>query len=421
MKRLVLPILGIALGSLAITSSANGQGFELAQKYSDLAAGPKVIISRPDMIHDAILTYRIHEPLIRNEIIRVLSKPDMIAKGVSLYSLNPRIGTASFKFLSVDSFEVNVTGNYLYLQSTQPTDLGSWADPAAEVHFDVRVRGSLRLPTKTSPKLEVTNATISVPYIRIEGRNVAGGVVIAFAAINDFFLKHITGRSLIQGTFDRYLRANFTNEINSELGPINKKIAELAKSGFDPSYSLHGQVLRITMTGSLFKGPGGVTSKASDAANGLNSKVDPNAGHTLGKRKKTTNSAPLPGRETSQTRPRPRAPSGSVLTSDSPPLSINSDVAKIGTSVEGRTLEKRPKPSSSTGMTSAALKLHNAQQAVENRTLGKRKKPATSTAPNVLTSDVSTPKTDAASIQNRTLGKRKKPAATTGPILMDPR
>lgn len=418
MTRLILPILGMILGSLATISSANAQGFELAQKYSDLSAGPKVIISRPDMIKDAILTYRIHEPLIRNEIIRVLGKPNMIADGVSLYSLNPRLGTASFKFLSVDTFEVNVTGNYLYLRSTQPTDLGSYADPAAEVHFDVRVRCTLRLPTKSSPKLEVINAELSVPNIRIEGRNVAGGVVIAFAAINDFFAQHITGRSLIQGTFDRYLRVNFTNEINSELGPINKQIAALAGKGFDPSYSLNGQVLRITMTGSLFKGPSGVTSKASDAAKVLNSKVDPNAGHTLGKRKKSTSTAPLPGRETSQTRPRPRTPSTvpNVLTSDS--VSTTSDAARVGTSVTGKTLEKRPNQAKSSGMVSTALKLQNAQQEVEKRTLGKRKKPASS----VPTVESAALKNDSASIQNRTLGKRKKPASTTtGPILMDPR
>ncbi|MGE3315149.1 MAG: hypothetical protein AB7O26_08525, partial [Planctomycetaceae bacterium] len=195
MTRLVLPILGITLGSLMWTSSAKAQGFEVAQKYRDLAAGPTVLISRPDLIADAILTYEIRKPLIQNEIKRVLGKQNLIGDGISLYSLNPRIGTSSFKFLSVDTFEVNVTGNYLYLRSTQPTDLGSWADPAAEVHFDVRVRGSLQLPTKSNPRLSVVNATLSVPYIRIKGRNVAGGVVIAFAAINDFFVKHITGRS----------------------------------------------------------------------------------------------------------------------------------------------------------------------------------------------------------------------------------
>ncbi|MGE3315929.1 MAG: hypothetical protein AB7O26_12520, partial [Planctomycetaceae bacterium] len=68
--------------------------------------------------------------------------------------------------------------------------------------------------------------------------------------------------------------------------------------------------------------------------------------------------------------------------------SINSDAASIGTKVEGRTLEKRKTPTTSSGMTSSALKLHHAEQAVEKRTLGKRKKPA---------------------------------STTTGPILMDPR
>lgn len=384
MTRLVLPILGIVLSSFAMTSSANAQGFEVAQKYSDLAAGPKVILSRPDMIHDAILTYEIRKPIIQNEIKRVLGKADLIANGISLYELNPRIGTTSFKFLSVDTFEVNVTGNYLYFRSTQPTDLGSWADPAAEVHFDVRALVTLRLPTKASPQLTVSNATLSVPYIRIKGRNVAGDVVIAFAAINDFFLKHITGKSLIQGTFDRYLRVNFTNEINSELGPINKQIAALAHKGFDPSYSLNGQVLRITMTGSIFKGPGGgVTSKASDAAKALDSKVDPNAGHTLGKRKKKTDAAPLPGRETAQSRPRPRTPSvPNVLTSDG--ASTKSDAASVGTTVEGRALNQ---PSTSTGMLSAAQKLNNAKQALEAPTLGKRKKTTSTPTPGPILMD----------------------------------
>lgn len=155
-------------------------------------------------------------PALEQAIKSELSRGDRIAKGVTLYNINLRLGQPNVR-ASSSNFELSLPGNHIYFKSTTPTALGKWADPALEVNFDLRMTGVMQPPSATTPRGAVRHAVVSVPHLRIKPRNVAAGVATTVAAIVRWFAKAATGRDIIQQTADRVLRRDVTSAINRQL------------------------------------------------------------------------------------------------------------------------------------------------------------------------------------------------------------
>ncbi len=245
MKTLFQITLGLALLNAGAAVSRAEQGVELWDQVPP--ASPKLILSRHKLFTDVVDEVNRRRGEIDKELAGALGRGDMIHKGVTLYKINLKLGSASVKFVNSDVVQIDIPKNYCYFRSTTPTSLGKYADPALEVHFDVRLKVTLQLPTVQDPRLVVKKAHISVPHIEIKPRNFVADGGVTVTNIVNFFVKEVRGKDLIQIAFEKYLPIDVTKAIDSRVKPINKDIAKLVKEGFTPTAKLNGQQLVITL------------------------------------------------------------------------------------------------------------------------------------------------------------------------------
>jgi hypothetical protein len=154
---------------------------------------------------------------LENLLRQYLGRGDMIARGVTLYEINPRLGTSQFQVTGGGGFRYAVNGNYMYFKSTQPSAAGSYADPAFEMHFDLLVTGIVVGPAGVGQRPHVEAVVASVPSLTVKSRNVVGGVVLS---VVKFFMQMPWGRELIQQAADQMLRRDITDQINAQLAGI---------------------------------------------------------------------------------------------------------------------------------------------------------------------------------------------------------
>lgn len=234
---------------LLTPTAAHAQGIEVFSHLEKpgIKSQPTKVLSHPTLFADLLAVVNDCRPQIEAKLRKELGGGDLLGKGYTLYKLNPRMGEASFHFDSPGSFSIRIPGNHLYARCTQPTVLGSDADPAFELNFDVLVSGTFDLPTPQRPTIKITTAVAQVPRVTIKSRNVSGAVVIGSGVIYDFFNKKLTGRSIIQDTVNKLLVQDVTDHLNDALVDVNKKLNKLHAQGHRASTRVNGQILQITM------------------------------------------------------------------------------------------------------------------------------------------------------------------------------
>lgn len=193
-------------GRCAAGGAHRAQGYTFHLLYQEASADPGRAIS--DLLPALIEANR---PAFERRIVEQLGRGDMIRPGVTLYNINFRLGKPVFSYAS-NRFDYRLNDNYLYFKSTTPTAMGSYGDPAFELHFDAALQGSVTLPPGRKPRVDTVEA--SIPRIHVAPRNVAGGIV---TTIVSFFQKSEAGGRLIQQAHDRYLKADLTHKINEQL------------------------------------------------------------------------------------------------------------------------------------------------------------------------------------------------------------
>jgi hypothetical protein len=242
----------IALGLVAINAGATvcnaQQGVELWDQVPP--ASPVHVLSKHNLFTEVVNEINEQRGQIDKTLAAALGRPDMIHKGVTLYKMNLKLGTGTIKFLDRDTLRIDIPKNYCYFRSTTPTALGKYADPALELHFDVRLTVTLHLPTVKNPRIAVKKADVTVPHLEIKARNFVADVGVTVAHIVDFFAKAVTGKSLIQTAFQHHLPVDVTKALDSRVKPINKTIEKIVKEGFTPTAKLSGQQLIIVLVNS---------------------------------------------------------------------------------------------------------------------------------------------------------------------------
>ena len=149
-------------------------------------------------------------PLLAQLISAELGKKNLICGGCSLTN-NIRFGPAQFGFNN-PNFSMRINGNYMYARLRNDTIIGSWADPAVEVHFDLAGNGGIVLPPGGKPYLQ--SLVGSVPSVRIVPRTASGA---ALTTLVRFVQLTGPGGRLIQQLHDTYLKRDFANWINNYL------------------------------------------------------------------------------------------------------------------------------------------------------------------------------------------------------------
>ncbi len=141
----------------------------------------------------------------------LLGTPDLLGRGYSLHDINFHFGHHKVSF-NRPNFDVRLTDNYLYTRVTQPTILGSGADPAFEVHFDGEFSGILVQQGNAKP--QVQNTVARVTSITVKPRNVSGAILTT--AVHFFQMTEAGGRR-IQRLMDEKLKIDLTRSINDYL------------------------------------------------------------------------------------------------------------------------------------------------------------------------------------------------------------
>jgi hypothetical protein len=140
----------------------------------------------------------------------LLGTPDMLGKGYSLHDINFHFGHGAVT-VNRPNFDIKFTDNYLYTRVTQPTILGSYADPAFEVHFDAELSGTLIQGT-SKPQLQ--NTVARIPRITVKPRDVTGALLTT--AVRIFQMTEVGGRK-IQQFMDQHMKIDLTKSINDYL------------------------------------------------------------------------------------------------------------------------------------------------------------------------------------------------------------
>jgi hypothetical protein len=277
LKRLTLGV--VLVNAAAFTCLAETQGIEVYEQTPPNKA--VLVLAKRDLFTQLVNSVNKDRDKIDKALTAALCRPDMIRKGVTLYSMNLKLAAASFKFLNQDSFQIDMPDNYCYFRSTQPTALGKYADPAFEVHFSVRLHVTLQLPTVEDPRIAVKKATVSIPHLQVKGRDVVADLGVIVTNVIEFFTKKLTGKGIIEKTMQKYLPIDVTKKLDSQLKPVNAEIAKLVKQGVKPTARLKGQQLAVTVV---------VSQQAiTNATNAVENEV---SNHRSRKRKPATADAP---------------------------------------------------------------------------------------------------------------------------------
>jgi hypothetical protein len=238
---LKIAALGLIVLGLASAQTAHAQGL-----YVHIEAGknnPKITKYLPYFFKDLVDQVNGARPQITQAIVAKLSQGDLVAKGFTLYGINLTLGEAKFNFVGNDQFEIRIPGNHLYCKTTQPY-VGEWGNFRVELNFDLLLKGGLKLPTSKSPKLEVSWAEVSVPWLNIKSRNFVTAVALGPPILADIFAKQLTGRSFIADAANKYLRMDVTKRLNSKLVEPNQTMAQIAKYG-SPTVTIKNNVLDV--------------------------------------------------------------------------------------------------------------------------------------------------------------------------------
>lgn len=149
--------------------------------------------------------------LVQPALLAEMGTPNLLGKGYSLHKMNLRFGQPSVTY-NAPNFNLTMNENYLYTQVTQPSVLGGYADPAFEIHFDVRLRGAIaKLP---NGKLQAQNVVAEVTRILVKPRDVTGGIV---TTVVHFYQLTGPGGRKIQKVMDEKLKIDLTKRINDSL------------------------------------------------------------------------------------------------------------------------------------------------------------------------------------------------------------
>ncbi|MBL8559036.1 MAG: hypothetical protein JNM47_09970 [Hyphomonadaceae bacterium] len=160
-------------------------------------------------VHAAL---EVRRPEIETNIRNELGRGDLIARGFTLYDINVRMGQPAFDYTN-GQIRWRIPANHIYAKSTTPGPLGSWADPAVEVSFDVLVSGQMRIAPDGPPRAEwvtgqVTRA-VATP------RNASGAVATTLVRVAQ--MTEPGGRA-IENAVNTYLVRDLTSIVNNAIG-----------------------------------------------------------------------------------------------------------------------------------------------------------------------------------------------------------
>ncbi len=175
-------------------------------------------------------------PQLQRRLRDELGRGDLIARGVTLYDLDVRLGApvamTTRRTPAGDIVVTGVTGVHTIIAtSTTPTDLGSWADPRFSVDFGLVFEYVVDLPPVTGPVSVSGLRLVRLTGIHPDSQNLVADVALFFVRIADFF----TGGALLSRLLGWLEEQDWSGELEDAFGPrldtLNATLERLAAQG----------------------------------------------------------------------------------------------------------------------------------------------------------------------------------------------
>ncbi|MEQ6899125.1 hypothetical protein [Microbacterium sp. KR10-403] len=172
-------------------------------------------------------------PELEEQLRQLLTTPDLIASGFTLYDTRVSIAKdLSYAIDRDDTDDVVITvttgQNRIETHTTQPTVLGKWADPAISVTFGLSFTYVLDIPSITGPlsASRFSHVRVLAPVVKPEN------VIADFAFLLNDVLRFMSGVDLIAVAERTVAGFDFAGVANRALVPLNTELGRLADEGY---------------------------------------------------------------------------------------------------------------------------------------------------------------------------------------------
>ncbi len=209
-----------------------GGGIGLASALGD--AAPRAETYVPHVLDAAANeAWDEYRPRLVGFLTQRLGRGDLIAHGVSLYdigiALSPDLSFTVDRAPDGDLLvDVTTMTNTITAHATQPTPLGSWADPAFRFSFGLTFTYRLRVPPLTGPVTASSFESIRVLGADLEPDNFVADVLFVVDAIWAW----LSGDDYVRMLEGFLGETDFAPYANRALGPLNDRLTRLAADGY---------------------------------------------------------------------------------------------------------------------------------------------------------------------------------------------
>jgi hypothetical protein len=255
-RTLKTTLLAGALGALAATPViAQGPSFGMdvltgIELWKDAGQGAVRLFSDPNFFASQVLcdAYNRARPALNSQLETKAYEQlnPVFPSGWSMHHQQSRLSSSctSRAYLSGNAIvlQVSVPRNVFFFKTTQPTVLGSYADPEFSLDFDLVVTASVQVPSTTGQLLHVGAVTVSMQNLHPDSQNLTADAIIAiYDAAKALFPSLVpnvfTDQSFSFGGWDVNLRR------------ITDQFPDLQRSGFTivrHDYDGRSHILKLT-------------------------------------------------------------------------------------------------------------------------------------------------------------------------------
>ncbi len=173
-------------------------------------------------------------PMLPGLLQRELGKGDRFADGFTLYDIDVRLATGNpvqtIQRNSAGDLVVHVVSgrNTIVATSTQPSFLGSYADPRFSLDFGLSFDFLIDIPPVTAPVGGSRLVDLRFVAPHLDSQNFAGDLLLALAEIITF----LAGTD-VDALLDAEIRANLgAQQVNTALAPLNAVLQQYLDAGY---------------------------------------------------------------------------------------------------------------------------------------------------------------------------------------------
>lgn len=210
-------------------------------------------VQRIEVIHDATGHVNRNREALAAYALAEIGSRITVNQDFILRDFVLQLGTFTGVHHDTDRYVFMARDSEFWFTSTVPGPTSRGMDPRFQARFDLQVEVLVKMPSNSDPEMRVRDATAVVTRVELDGKNLAGDIAVAAAAVVQFFGERATGRDLLADAIGDKLTFSLAEMIQARLQPANAVIVQqLATTGVRISgrdYDAARQVTRVHLVG----------------------------------------------------------------------------------------------------------------------------------------------------------------------------